>query len=63
MTLAFGGLIPALLIVAGIAVFLVGTFSAAASGGVDLTTFGLMVFGVVLMGLGFLLARDSGGGI
>jgi Na+/phosphate symporter len=60
MSLAFGVLIP-LLIVVGIAIFIVGTLSAASRGGVDSMTFGLMVLGVVVMGLGFLLARSEGG--
>ena len=50
-----------MLIVVGIAIFIVGTFSAASRGGVDSMTFGLMLLGVVVMGLGFLLPRSRGG--
>jgi dipeptide/tripeptide permease len=54
-------LIP-LLIVVGIAVFIVGTFSAASGGGVDPTTFGFMALGIIVMGFGFLLLVGRRGG-
>ena len=60
MTLASGVVIP-LLIVVGIVVFIVGTFSAASEGGVDSMTFGLMALGVVVMGFGFLLLMGRRG--
>ena len=51
-----------MLIVVGIAVFIVGTFSAASGGGVDPTTFGFMALGIIVMGFGFLLLVGRRGG-
>jgi hypothetical protein len=60
MTLASGVLIS-LLIVVGIVVFVIGTFSAASEGGVDSMRFGIMALGVIAMGFGFLLLMGRKG--